>query len=205
MNIIYSLFFTGLFFGVGPCLVSCGPLLLSYITGTKKGVRSGLGVYLLFSLGRISVYLVLSLLIFLGKIAFGQLSGGILRYLLVLGGFFLILIGILICAGKNFEFKPAPAIFGLMVGIYPCAPLVALFSYIGLVSSTWLQSVIYSLSFGIGTFISPLILLAIGAGFFPRILQRRPLVYRIFGFVCGVVIIYLGTQLIYKATLTPGY
>ncbi|MDD4894249.1 MAG: sulfite exporter TauE/SafE family protein [Candidatus Omnitrophica bacterium] len=214
-KIIISLFLTGLLFGSGPCIATCGPFLITYIAGTGKGAARGIMLYVLFSLARIAVYVLLSLAIFfLSRIAVENLIGGMYQYVLILGGGFIIIIGLFMALGRRLEFgfwKPLyrvlfehdkKSIFavGLIVGLLPCAPLLSILSYIGLVSRTWQSSFLYSLSFGIGTFLSPLILLALVAGLIPRFLSDKKAVYcQVFTFICGLIIIFLGIQLIMRA------
>ena len=214
-KIIISLFLTGLLFGSGPCIASCGPFLITYITGTKKNIFNGIMVYILFSSARIFVYVVLSLAIFfLSRFAIERLLGSLYKYVLILGGGFIIIIGLFLAFGKRLEFKfcrslhknllehDKKSIFavGLIIGLLPCAPLLSILSYVGLISRTWLASLLYSLSFGIGTFVSPLILLTILAGIIPRLfLEKKAIYYSIFTFICGATIIFLGIQLILRA------
>ena len=94
--------------------------------------------------------------------------------------------------------KIQPITLGLIIGFLPCAPLLAVLSYIGLISFNWRQSVFYSLVFGIGTLISPLILLVLGAGAISKILLNKPKIYHIFRFICGLIIILFGLQLILR-------
>jgi ABC-type nickel/cobalt efflux system permease component RcnA len=212
IKIIISFFLWGLLFGSGPCVASCGPILISYIAGTKKNITKGLLVYILFSSARISVYLILSLLIFfLGRFALERLWGGFSRYTLILGGIFIILVGILMTLGKRLEFKSwqflqrnilehdkkSIVIIGLTAGLAPCAPFLAILSYIGLISKSWLHSLSYAFAFGLGTLMSPLILLTVLSGLVSHWLQDKNY-YKIFSFICGLVIIFLGIQLIIK-------
>jgi len=215
LRIIISLFLTGLLFGSGPCIASCGPFLITYIAGAKKGAAKGIMVYVLFSLARILVYIVLGLLIFfLSGLAVENLLGDLYKYVLILGGGFIIAIGLFMALGKRLEFglwqplykvlfeRDKKSIFavGLIVGLLPCAPLLSILSYVGLVSRTWQSSFLYSLSFGIGTFVSPLVLLTLLAGAIPRFLSdKKAVYYRIFTFICGLIIIFLGIQLIMRA------
>ena len=181
-KVLITFFLIGLTFGAGPCVVSCGPLLLSYIVGTKKNIASSIRVYLLFSLARILVYLALGAAIFfLGRFAMESLLGDISRYVLILGGAFIILVGVLTAFGRHLKLKPWQAlqsnfierdkksifIFGLVIGLLPCAPLLAAISYMGLVSKSLPDSLLYSLFFGIGTVVSPLAILVIAAGYIP--------------------------------------
>ncbi len=205
------LFVLGLSFGAGPCLASCGPLLTAYIIGSKKGVVNSLGTYLLFSAGRISVYLVLGVAVFLlGNGFFQHLTQEYSKYIFIVGGIFLIALGILMVYGKGRNFGLCDLLhrrlvqencqsalaLGIITGLLPCAPLVALFTYVGLVSKSWPQSIIYSFSFGAGTFISPLLLLAVLAGLMPRFFSRREYLTRILEVLGGLVMVVLGIFLI---------
>lgn len=210
-----SLFLTGLLFGSGPCLSSCGPVFLAYIAGSKKDIPKSIGAYILFSAARIGVYAGLSLAVFfLSKFALERLLGSFYRYVLVLGGGFIILMGLFLALGK----RPWPhfwpswyrnilerdqksmLVMGLVVGLLPCAPLLSVLSYVGLISRTWLSSLLYAFFFGIGTFLSPLLLLTILAGIIPRFFaEGKEIYYRIFSFICGLAMVFLGLQLTRKA------
>jgi len=213
-KIIFSFFLLGLSFGAGPCVASCGPLLLSYVAGTRKNIFRSIGVYIVFSFSRITVYLLLGLLVFfLGKLSLDRMLGVFSVYVFILGGSFIILVGILTIFNRTLRLMPGRflqkniierdkksiVMFGLVIGLLPCAPLLAVISYVGLISKHPLQALLYSLFFGIGTFISPLILLVIAAGFIPHFLpDKKQFIGRIFNFICGLLIIVLGLQLIMK-------
>lgn len=215
LKICLSLFLSGLLFGSGPCIASCGPILISYIAGTKKNTLKSLLVYLLFSSARIFVYLSLSLIIyFLGVFATERFLGNISKYILILGGIFIIAVGLLMMLGRRLEFKSCRFLekkflendkktvisLGLAVGLVPCAPLLAVLSYIGLVSKAWVNSLLYGLSFGLGTLLSPLILLAMLAGLIPRWLKDKVSVYnQALNFICGFIIVILGARLLIRA------
>lgn len=214
-RIAFSLFLAGLFFGAGPCIASCGPFLITYIAGTKKNIAKGILVYLLFSLARIAVYAGLGLAVFfVSELTVGSLLGGIYKYVLLLGGSFIVLIGLFMALGRDLEFKfchflhrnilehdtKSVIAMGLIIGLLPCAPLLSILSYVGLISRTWPASLLYALSFGMGTLVSPLILLAVLAGLIPRILlEKKAAYYRAFSFICGLIIVFLGAQLIWRA------
>jgi sulfite exporter TauE/SafE len=212
---VISIFILGLSFGSGPCMASCGPILISYIAGTGKGPLKGFISYVVFSLARLVAYTILGLLVFfLGRFAEQRLFSGVLfKYLIASGGVFIIITGVLMLAGRSLEFKlcrflyrnilerdkKSLFIFGLVVGLLPCAPLLATLFYAGLTSKSWPESALYGMSFGLGTFISPLAILAGLAGFLPRLMHNLKAVYcRIFSFICGLIIIFLGVQLLRK-------
>jgi len=215
LKIILSLFLSGLFFGSGPCLASCGPILISYIAGSRKDVPRAIISYILFSAGRIFVYIVLGVLFFfLGSLALERSFERYSKYILFAGGIFIIIMGLLMALGKSLELKfckflehkilekDKKSIFmlGLFIGLLPCGPLLAILSYVGLISKHWLQSSFYSLAFGVGTFVSPLALLAVFAGLLPRFfVDKRAVFGRIFSFICGLIIVFLGVELIRRA------
>ncbi len=212
LKIIITLFIFGLSFGCGPCLASCGPIFIAYSVGTKKGFLKTFISYVLFSLSRISVYILLSILIFiLGDLAAERVFGRYGAYLAVLGGIFIALVGFFMILGKasklNF-FVPLERCFlgydkkniivmGFAAGLLPCAPLIAVLSYIGLVSRSWFHSLLYSGIFGLGTFFSPLIFLAVFSGAVSEFFSRKKQLYsRLSNIICGLVIIICGMQLI---------
>lgn len=209
-NVMISLFLLGLSFGSGPCLASCGPLLLTYIIGTKKNTPEGLVSYFIFSIARILAYFIFGVMIFyLGSFLTRRLLEDSARYIYILGGVFIIGVGTLMVLGKRMETgfcrfleknilekdKKSIFAFGFIIGLLPCAPLLALFSYLGLISKSWIDAVIYLLFFGAGTLISPLLALVIFAGFLPRFFKSIN-AGRALNFICGLIIIFLGIQLI---------
>jgi len=209
-----SFFIMGLFFGSGTCLASCGPAIISYVVGTRKGILKGLLDYFLFSLARVAVYLILSLaFFFLGQFIVEQKVGDFSQYIFFLAGCFIIFVGLLVILGERLEPKlcswfkkdiyssrAGAVIMGLCFGLAPCAPLLAMLSYAGLISRSWTQALLYGFYFGMGTVFSPLILLVLLVGFIPRIIPEKKSGYnRILSFISGLVIIYIGTQLIIRA------
>ena len=210
-----SFFVMGLLFGSGPCLSSCGPLLVSYFAGRRKSLGSGLVFYLLFSSGRIFVYLFLSLaLFFFGRLAvenvfFRRFS----KYIFILSAAFLVFIGAALATGgerlkfcrpfySNFIEKDKKSAFllGFFAGLIPCAPLFAVFSYAGLISRSLGLAFVSSLSFGLGTILSPLLLMALMAGAIPGfLLKRSKAAEAAFNLICGLIIVLLGLRLGWKA------
>lgn len=197
-----AIFVLGLTFGSGLCIASCGPILISYIAGAKKDILKSFIAYSLFSISRIAVYILLSLLLFfLGRFIVGKFMEEVSRYVLMLGGGFIILVGILTVLGKSWKCdKQNIIVMGAVIGLLPCAPFIAALSYITLISKTWMHALFYSVSFGFGTFLSPLILLTVLTGLIPKFMvDKKDIVSRIFGYICGLIMILLGAQLIRKA------
>jgi len=124
------------------------------------------------------------------------------------------IIGLLTALGARMEYKSCQflrrqllerdkkSIFtlGLIIGLLPCAPLLALLSYIGLVSKSWYNSLFYSFAFGLGTFTSPLLILILLTGYLSNLFRYKKEIYeRIFGALCGLIIVFLGLQLLKRA------
>jgi sulfite exporter TauE/SafE len=202
LKTIAGLFILGVSFGAGPCLASCGPLVISYIAATRKNTLQGLLVYSLFSLARISVYIALALLLyFLGQVALARFMSVFSKAVFIAGGIFIILVGIFLGLGKKIKYDRGSILtLGLVTGLLPCAPLLTVLLYAALIAKSWLASVFYALAFGIGTFLSPLIILVFLAGWLPSFLPKDKELYRrIFNLICGLITILLGLQLIRRA------
>jgi sulfite exporter TauE/SafE len=215
MSIIFSLFLTGILFGAGPCLVSCGPVLVSYICGTRKKAGESLSAYALFSGSRIAVYVVLSLCVFFaGHSGLVYFFEGYGNYLYILAGFFLMLIGAYFVLGKRMEIKPFNLIYrhiiegdtknvvilGIAYGLLPCAPFLGVLSYIGLVSKNWMQNAVYAVSFGAGTFVSPLLLVSLASGAVPGFMKNgNGFMAKAVRICCGIIALYMGAQLVRRA------
>lgn len=212
MNIFINMFLAGLTLGVGPCLSFCAPILLPYIAATSKGWKEALKITLIFSFSRFLAYVLLAFLAgWSAKLINPFLNTHPKRFnFLLIVGIFIILLGILILSGKKINFgfcqflnkyfidKSFPSMFiiGLSVGFAPCLPLIGILSYILVTASNPLQAALYGMSFGLGTIISPLILLGMAAGSLPKILFTNYKIYNLFIKICGVILILWGFYLI---------
>ena len=211
-KMLLSLFLTGIFLSYGPCLLSCGPLLVSYITATKESALGGLKTYVIFSLTRLFVYVVFGLLVgFLGEWVLRRFfESPALKILFFIFGLFLLVVGILVALEKfsigqkchalihrhlGSKDSKSVIIFGLIVSFAPCLPLMAVLGYIALVSDHWLKGVLYMSAFGLGTVISPLIVFSMAAGWLAKVLTRHEKAFRILKVFCGLIIVYLGISL----------
>jgi sulfite exporter TauE/SafE len=215
MSIILSLFLTGILFGAGPCLISCGPVLMSYICGTNKTVRESLSAYTVFTVSRLAVYIVLSLCVFLiGHSGLELFMADYSNYVYILAGFFLMILGVYFVLGKRMELKPFNLVhrhiikgdtknvvlLGIAYGLLPCAPFLGVLSYIGLVSKSWMQNIFYAISFGAGTFVSPLLIVSLAAGVLPGFMKNKNgLMVKIVRICCGIIALYMGAQLVRRA------
>lgn len=214
-RICIGLFITGVILGTGPCLATCGPILISYIAGTKRSPLGGLRSWFVFSIARVLVYIFLGLIAgFAGAALFRRFYWEIPGYIIwFAGGIFISFLGILIYLGRKSHFKVCRLLnesliqkdtkslitLGVLVGIFPCVPLVGVLSYITMVSTHFSQGILMSAAFGLGTLISPLIFLGMLAGAIPKlkILQDEKNLI-IFQKICGVILLLLGLHIIIR-------
>lgn len=218
LRVVVSLFLTGFVLGYGPCMLSCGPILISYVAATKKSGASGLFVYLVFSIVRLLVYLCFGFIagMFGEYVIRSFLTSRLLVYFDILFGFFLLFLGFVFIL-KKFDFNGRCAgffcgnskageirnilIIALIVSLSPCLPMYAMFGYVALVSDTWFKGVLYAFAFGLGTVFSPLIFFVFAAGWITDIAQRNRIVLKILRFTSAFVIIFLGIILIVHSYL----
>lgn len=197
--------------GWGPCLAYSAPLLLPYIGGTKKGWKEGLKIGVMFSLGRLLALGILgalaaSVFSWINQFFSPQKSG----YLYLVTAFFMVVLGIFIILGKGFKIpfgkiinkrildKGTESMFilGFLIGISPCAPLIAILTYIACIAENIFLGVLYAFSFGIGTAVAPIILGSL-VGVFPEKLFKSTKPLKVFQTFCGIILVLFGFQLIY--------
>lgn len=202
-----ALFVAGLFMGLGPCLAFCAPILIPYIAGSERSWLEGLKDVLIFSASRVVIYGVLGLLA--GGIGC-LLSSSKLDFIKYLGlGIFVLLLGIImLLRGKGFPLcrilhretiergTKSMILLGVLIGLAPCLPLLGALTIIAGLAKGPLMGAFWGLSFGLGTVISPLIILAPIAGGLGRLLSSKPVFYQTFSRLCGCFLIYFGIRLI---------
>jgi len=206
-----KLLVAGIGMGWGPCLALTGPILLPYIAATKKGWGEGLKASVAFSLGRLAALAILG---GVATVAFASInrlfppyrSG----YLYLAMAVFIVLMGVLVILGKGrrplhrtlrryiVESGSASTFFlGFLIGITPCATLVAILTYITCVAKNVLHGMLYALSFGVGTVV-PLMILGPLVSFLPERILRSSKLLRGFRVTCGAILILFGLQLSYS-------
>lgn len=212
LRVAGSLFVTGLVLGAGPCLLSCGPLLVSYVAAAKLDARGGFRTYLIFSATRLCVYLLFGVLAgLIGEHVVRRiLESPFLGYLFIGCGLWVAVIGLLLTIKRSThgdrchdfahrykasrDFKSV-VLFGLVVSLAPCLPLLAVLGYIALIADSWAKGVIFMTAFGLGTTLSPVLFFILGTGWLSgRIKEDDPWSRRI-RFVAGFVLAYLGIGL----------
>ena len=208
MSRLFYILLQGFVIGAGPCLLICAPIIVPYIAGTKRSWQEGLKATLIFSFTRLFIYTIL-----------GAASGLIGAYLIRIfistpfgyhvwsvGASFIIVLGLLIIFGKKLNMGfcrflnkyavegpvASMVILGLLVGLSPCLPLIGILIEIALLSERILIGALYGFTFGIGTVLSPLLLLGALAPVLPGRLLQSDVANRIFNSVCGVLLVLVG-------------
>jgi hypothetical protein len=218
LRICFSLFVTGIVMGLGPCLLACGPVLITYIAATKSSPLEGLRSWFIFSVSRFFITVLLG---FLAGIAgaglfrrfYFDMPGNIIW---MLGGSFIFLLGVLVFSGKKSNISLCRILnesmiekdtkslitLGILIGIIPCAPLIGIFSYITMISEHLTDGIFLSASFGLGTALSPLLIASLLAGAIPslKVLKGQKSL-AIFKKICGLILMALGLHIIIKSII----
>ncbi|MDD5173423.1 MAG: sulfite exporter TauE/SafE family protein [Candidatus Omnitrophica bacterium] len=224
MNLAISSFITylqifgiGFSFGLaGPCLLTCAPILIAYIAGNRRSQAGVLKDIFMFLSGRLSAYLLLGALAGLSGTALRKFTGSsVSSYLHPLAGAVTILFAVILFTGKSgVSCSGIPTVhgkmlnfggifvFGFLIGISPCAPLLALLFDIAIMSKGLLDGVFYTLFFGLGTFLSGLITIGVVTGILTRVpaaFVKSKTAAIIFKTVCALLLLALGLGMILKS------
>jgi sulfite exporter TauE/SafE len=210
-----QLFGIGIGFGLaGPCLLVCAPVLITYIAGRQISWRQALSDIFVFLSGRFLAYIILGYLAGLSGIILRRFSDlNSIPFFKALGGIIIMLLGVYVLMGKeplpwlhkhkaNTIFKFGSLfILGFIIGLFPCAPLLALLLEIALVSKSAFDGMLYALFFGLGTFISGFIVIAGLSGILTwlpvKLLKSRKsnLIFRV---ICALLLFWLGLNLVFR-------
>ncbi|PIV57189.1 hypothetical protein COY52_10225 [Candidatus Desantisbacteria bacterium CG_4_10_14_0_8_um_filter_48_22] len=209
-----KLFLTGLTMGWGPCMGVCLPVILPYIAGAEKGWKKGFLASLAFSVSRFTAYVILG---FLAGFAAKMLLRGFYQhniglYINKVGAAIIILFGVLIILGKNFQ-SPfcrilrehtiekgmrGTIILGFLTGLSPCAPLMGALAMIILEAKNGLQGMAFGAAFGLGTMLSPVLLFGTLAGGASSYLLKFKRASDIAGRACGALLALWGVLILLR-------
>jgi len=207
---LYYLFASGLILGSGPCLSFCAPVLISYIASRQANIKKSLISYLVFSIFKLAGYGILGLICGAGiTLLQGPLLAGRLDFIRLILGSFIILVGLAIlfqkekgigrtCLWLNKGNVKNVGVLGLLTGLAPCAPLIGILNYVLIISSQPLEAVMFTLVFGLGTVLSPLIILIMLSGKFSEFASKNQKFKAVLKAVCGIVIISLGLKIVFS-------
>ncbi len=213
----------GLTYGLAVCTATCLPYVASYIAGTGANFRKGVGITLTFNSGRIIAYALIGGLVGLfsglfrlfvsastispfqmySSIAFGIVT-------IIIGGYILLKLKTKTTCnaqpipnprvnGKTgrFGFDYGAFSLGLSRGLIICPPLIALLIY-SLPFASPLGSVGLAVLFGLGTTISPILLLG---GLTGWLLHKAPLFKKWLSIAGAGILILLGTVTLITAII----
>ena len=211
-----ELFIGGLIMGASHCMLSCAPILLFYVAGTKENWKEALKATLVFSFSRLFAYILLGTIAgFLGMLITDFLNNfNISIYIWIGAGFFILIIGILIILGKEphlhfcrllskhlvKESTISMAVLGFSISLASyCAPMIGILTYIAFNVKNPLTGAFYAFCFGLGsTVITPVIIVGLLAGIFPKLIFKTPKFLMIFRRLCGVIFLFLGGRIIFN-------
>jgi sulfite exporter TauE/SafE len=205
---LYYLFLSGLILGCGPCLGFCAPILAGFVATYKPSLKKALVSYLSFSLAKLASYMILGALC--GAFSAIIKSNFFIGYLHIVNitlGFFVLVIGILTiifreplgnkyCLFLSRGNLRNASILGLLAGFSPCLPLLGILNYIIIISHSPLGGLFYAFVFGLGTSISPIILMVGLSGNLADSLSSHPKIKTLIRIISSLFLIYLGLKII---------
>jgi thiol:disulfide interchange protein DsbD len=215
-------FVTGLFYGLVACTPTCLPYIASYIAGTGANFRKGVVTTLIFNSGRIISYTIMGALIsvFSGLLHFfteEPTASVFLLYSTIVFSIVTITLGAILlyknrksscdCKPLNFNSKTriirgfdiGAFTLGLSRGLVFCSPLIAILMY-SIPFASPLDSIVFAALFGIGTAISPFMLLI--GGVTGWLLDKATLLRTYIALAGAIIIILLGIYTLINSILT---
>ncbi len=196
------LFFIGLTASFGPCLLFCTPVVFPLILSYERRFL------FIFLLTRLVTFLFLSLLAFtLGKILLHFLNQ-YRNLLFIAAGLFILSLslwlifkgGHLFCPRGSFQWrsKYLTSIFlGIIFGLLPCAPSLAVLTYITLEGKNYFHSGLLGFAFGSGETASPLLFtFFLRSLLLPRITSYKWI--RIIQYISAVLLFFIGIRILLK-------
>jgi cytochrome c-type biogenesis protein len=208
-------FTIGIFYGLVVCTASCLPYVTSYIAGTGAGFRKGVKITFIFNSGRILAYALIGAVIGLFSGLFGLIIPDLTVspfqvYSSIAFGAVTIGVGASLvwksrkpskCTLQNGEatIQPSTGRFrgfdfgafslGLTRGLIICPPLIALLLTYAISFSNPIGSVTLSVLFGLGTTLSPILVLGGVTGW---LLNKAPLFRQYISLAGAGILIALG-------------
>jgi sulfite exporter TauE/SafE len=201
----------GFLYGLVFCTSACLPFVASYIAGINAGFRRGVSVTLIFNGGRITAYALIGAAIGMFKLLMDQeFRSAFQFYSSIAFGLVTIGIGITLliqykspkcdyrCIAANTKMKGPWGLtnrfdvraymLGLSRGLLLCTPLIAILAY-SLTFAAPFDSFALAVLFGIGTALSPILLLGGATGW---LLNKAPLFRKWISRLGAVTLIILG-------------
>ncbi|MFA5311630.1 MAG: sulfite exporter TauE/SafE family protein [Candidatus Omnitrophota bacterium] len=207
---LYYLFLSGIILGSGPCLGFCAPILASFVAAYRPSFKMAMVSYLSFSIAKILSYMIIGGLIgiFSGFLKSGIFLGYANAINILLGVFILVMGAITIavkeplgsryCSFLNRGNLKNAGLLGFLTGFSPCLPLLGILNYIIIIARSPAEGMLYALAFGLGSAISPAILLIGLSGKLAGDLSYNQKIKFLIRIVSSLVLIFLGTVILLK-------
>jgi sulfite exporter TauE/SafE len=209
-----QIFWIGFMLGLtGPCLFYCLPIILALSAGSSKNYNNKLSGIITFLCGRLFAYTALGFLAGVSGLVLRQFTDS--RFSLhskPVAGIISIAFGIYILFYRQEKEKTCGRnrmqdllqsggllMYGFIVGISPCPPLIGLLLEIALISRNFLQGAVYGLMFGLGTFLSGFIVAAGLLGVVNRVSKKYGMpiaAHKIVNIIGALVLIAFGIYFI---------
>lgn len=222
-NLYGEAFVIGIVYGSLVCISSCLPYVASYVAGIGAGFRRGVLVTLAFSFGRLAAYATIGLAIGLLSGAlrlivsaesfspFQVYSSAAFGIVTIFIGLTILLksktstcdintkdIGVTRFQKVNRRIDLRAFLLGLTRGLVICPPLLALLLY-ALPFAAPIDGLLVAVLFGLGTVLSPLLLLGGVTGW---LLNRAPLFRKWIAVCGGAILIVLGSITMVTSIMT---
>jgi sulfite exporter TauE/SafE len=206
-------FIVGVIYGLTYCTSSCLPYLAGYIAGVGAGFRRGTVITLTFNLGRVVAYTIIGCIVAIISGAFGYFItesslAPIQQYSVYAFAAVTIAIGVILLLktrkGQHCEIKeqtpsslPTSKLrrfdlgafsLGLSRGLVLCPPLVVLLLDSAVFAAP-INSVFVTVLFGVGTTLSPILILGGATGW---LLNKAPLLRKWIAIGGAIILIILG-------------
>jgi len=207
----------GLLYGITFCATACLPYIVSYIAGIGAGFKKGIVITTVYNSGRIVAYAIVGTIVgFLSAAVGEEVFSAYQQYSPIAFGVIIIFIGTRILMKKmgntcdcpkqkndrlgisnlTSRFDLRAFFMGFTKGLILCPPLVALLIYAGTFSAA--NSTILAVLFGLGTALSPLLLIGGATGY---LLNKAPLFTKWLSRIGGVALVVMGLSVVGSALL----
>jgi cytochrome c-type biogenesis protein len=204
----------GFVYGLFYCTSTCLPYVASYIAGINADFRKGVSVTVIFNAGRITAYALIGAAVGALKLLADQsVQSAFQTYGTFVFSIVSIIVGIVIlmrkpsahntCVGQNMKQSNSKRLLGsfdlqayslgLTRGLILCTPMLYLLAYSATFASP-LDNVALAVLFGVGTAISPIILIGGATGW---LLNKAPLFRVWISRLGGIALIVLGAITLY--------
>lgn len=207
----------GIVYGLTFCASACLPYIVSYIAGTGAGFKKGMEITTIYNSGRIVAYAIIGSIVgLLSSTISEEIFIDFQQFSSIIFGVIIIIIGISIlrkkisascnCTEQKTErlgiakltsrFDLRAFSMGLTKGFILCPPLIAFLLYSTTISMG--NPTALAILFGLGTAISPLLLLGGTTGYF---LNKAPLFRKWLSRIGGMALIVMGFSVLVSALL----